>query len=241
MRRITRSIIPAALTVVLLSTACGGDDAAEESEDLPADAPAVSEVATEDVDRSDTTESNPPGQPDQADAGAGAEQAAEPEPEPQPVRFVDRFPWCADVQDTWDYLAETAVQLEAAETRLQQAQSAFDAATDELDRAEAQQVLEAAEAAHTDAALRVQGANRSVSWLLNPDRDLSDDTETIAVQRADTAWRASVDPAIVELHDFIRTPAAAEPWQEEPAEAGTRGWLEQARGDRCSWTDPRDH
>ena len=133
------------------------------------------------------------------------------------------------------------MQLEAAETALQQAQSAFDAATDELDRAEAQQALEAAEAAHADAALRVQGANRSVSWLLNPDRDLSDDTETIAVQRADAAWRASADPAIVELHDFIRAPTAAEPSAGGAAEAGTRGWLEQARGDRCAWTDPRDH
>ena len=221
------------LAVVLLAAACcGGDDAAEKSENLPAGAAAVSEVTTEDVDRSGTAESDPAGQPDQADSAAGSEQAAEPEPQPQPapalVRLGDRFPWCADIQDIWDYRAETLAQLEAAETTLQQAQSAFDAAADELDRAEAQQVLEAAEAAHTEAALRVQGANRSVAWLLHPDRDLSDDTEVIAVQRADAAWRASADPAIAELHDFIRDPGPAEPWPEEPQQVEPQvGWTKE--------------
>ena len=118
------------------------------------------------------------------------------------MRLGDRFPWCADAQGVWDYQAETLAQLEAAETALQEAQRALDAATDDLDRAEAQQALEAAEMAHADAALRVQGANRSVTWLIAPDRDLSDDTEAVAMQRAAEAWRASADPAIVELREL---------------------------------------
>lgn len=197
----TRSIIVAMLAISVLAVGCGGDESAEEGPQ--ATEPEVT-TSDEPTTASDSTEP--------------AEQAAPApaEPEPAPARLGDRFPWCADAQVTWDYLAETSAQLEAAETTLQEAQGAVDSASDDLDRAEAGQALEAASAAHADAALRVQGANRSVSWLINPDRDLSDDTEAIAFQRAETAWRASADPAVVELHDFLRDPGPAEPWPEEP-------------------------
>ena len=61
------------------------------------------------------------------------------------VRLGDRFGWCADIQRTWDWLAEIQGQVDAVEAARLDAQAALEAATDDLDRAEALQALESAE------------------------------------------------------------------------------------------------
>ena len=192
-----RFTIPAMmLAVSLLAAGCGGgqQDASEEPDDAQADG--VSEVATSDGDdRPETTERETTGQPDAA-------PDPEPEPEPQPVlvRLGDRFGWCADIQRTWDWLAEIQGQVDAVEAARLDAQAALEAATDELDRAEALQALESAEESYLDFVPAFRDAMDEVTRLLEPDwRSNSGETEAIAVERAREAFYAAAAPTLVDL------------------------------------------
>ena len=115
------------LVVLLLAAACGGgDDTSEESEGLPADTPAVSEVIAEATDRSETAERETTEQTDQTEADAQPEPEPESEPEPEPVlRLGDRFEWCADVQADFDEMANNQAAIAGAEAALEDAQAAF--------------------------------------------------------------------------------------------------------------------
>lgn len=189
----TRSIIVAMLAFSVLAASCGGN---EDSSQEPADASTgVSEAAVGEAEQPDSATLDSATEP--------AEQAdADPEPELAAVRLGERFPWCANIQASWDIHTEARTQLDAAETALQEAQIAVDSATDELDMAEAEQALEAASAARADAAATLTGTARAVASLLDPDRAPADDTEAVAVQRAAEAWRASADPAVVKLSEL---------------------------------------
>ena len=184
------------LTVVLLAAACGGEGAPEPG-DAQTDATAVAADDGDDLPSTDASERT-----DQPDAGQEPEPQpdAGPEPEPQlPVRLGDRFGWCADIQHDWDRLDEIQIQLDVMDTAYLEAVEALDAATDELDRAEAWNVLgladedyfrilpmlaDAAEAAVTPLALSEYGR---------------EDTEVIAIRRAQDAFFAAAAPEFVEL------------------------------------------
>ena len=99
----TRYIISTMLAVALLAAGCGGDDATEEPEGTQADG--VSEVTTDGDRPATTTTSDSAAQPEPTDAA----------PQPVLVRLGDRFGWCADIQRTWDWLAEIQGQVDAVE------------------------------------------------------------------------------------------------------------------------------
>ena len=209
-----RFTIPAMmLAVSLLAAGCGGgqQDASEEPDDAQADG--VSEVATSDGDdRPETTERETTGQPDAA-------PDPEPEPEPQPVlvRLGDRFGWCADIQRTWDWLAEIQGQVDAEEAALRDAQEALEAAADELDRAEALQVFESADRRVADLTPILVDANDDVVKPVQPGWRSREDTEVIAVERARDAFLAAADPALVELLAAAYSDASLNEEPTEPA------------------------
>ena len=176
----TRFIVPALLAVVVLAAGCGGgDDATEEP----------------DGDQPDTVRDSAE-QTDQPDA----EPELELEPQPVQVRLGDRFGWCAERQRTWDRLAVIRVQADAVEAARLDAQAALEAATDDLDRAEALQALESAEESYLDFVPAFRDVMDEVTRLLEPDwRSNSGETEAIAVERAREAFYAAAAPTLVDL------------------------------------------
>ena len=205
-----RFIISALLAAALLAAGCGGDDAAEEPEDAAQETDSVSEVTT-DADQPDAPVRD---STDQPDAGA------EPESEPQPVlvRLGDRFGWCADIQRTWDWLAEIQGQVDAEEAALRDAQEALEAAADELDRAEALQVFESADRRVADLTPILVDANDDVVKPVQPGWRSREDTEVIAVERARDAFLATTDPALVELLAAAYSDASLNEEPTEPAD-----------------------
>ena len=205
-----RFIISALLAAALLAAGCGGDDAAEEPEDAAQETDSVSEVTT-DADQPDAPVRD---STDQPDAGA------EPESEPQPVlvRLGDRFGWCADIQRTWDWLAEIQGQVDAVEAALRDAQEALEAAADELDRAEALQVFESADRRVADLTPILVDANDDVVKPVQPGWRSREDTEVIAVERARDAFLAATDPALVELLAAAYSDASLNEEPTEPAD-----------------------
>ena len=80
------------------------------------------------------------------------------------------------------------------------AQAALEAATDDLDRAEALQALESAEESYLDFVPAFRDAMDEVTRLLEPDwRSNSGETEAIAVERAREAFYAAAAPTLVDL------------------------------------------
>ena len=205
-----RFIISALLAAALLAAGCGGDDAAEEPEDAAQETDSVSEVTT-DADQPDAPVRD---STDQPDAGA------EPESEPQPVlvRLGDRFGWCADIQRTWDWLAEIQGQVDAEAAALRDAQEALEAAADELDRAEALQVFESADRRVADLTPILVDANDDVVKPVQPGWRSREDTEVIAVERARDAFLAAADPALVELLAAAYSDASLNEEPTEPAD-----------------------
>ena len=211
MPRVTH-LIALLLAVSLLAAGCGGDDASEEAEDAQTES--VSEVAAS-AEQPDTTVRDSAEQPEQPDADA----QPEPEPVAAPVRLGTRFEWCVDIQRDWDWLAEIQGQTTAAEMVLRDAEEALEAATDELDRAEALQAFEAANRHLADLLPVLEDAIRDevVPVTRSPRSPADpDDTEGIAFERAREAFNAAADPALVELIG-VRYPAESQ----EPEPPGT--------------------
>ena len=214
-----RFTIPAMmLAVSLLAAGCGGgqQDASEEPDDARADG--VSEVATSDGDQPDTTVRESAEQTEQPDADT------EPEPEPAPVRLGSRFMWCFRLQADWDRHSQAQAQFDDAEAALLEAREALATATDELDRAEAQDALDDAERRYEDLTDHLADVNDGTSRILLPGREGSEDTETIALGRAREVFRAAADPAVLELSelahgvDWSAADLATRPADAEPAE-----------------------
>ena len=197
MPRVTH-LIALLLAVSLLAAGCGGgeEDASEEAEDARADG--ASEVTTDDGDQPDTV-SDSAEQTEQPDADAEPEPRLE--PAPARVRLGDRFPWCADIQALWEKQAQAQERFDEVEAALLAAQEALAAASDELDRAEAQSVLDAAEQRRVRAGNDLRRANRHLADLLW--RYASDDTETIARQRAQDAHWEAADPTVQEIRVIL--------------------------------------
>ncbi len=208
----TRFPIVAMLAAAVLAAGCGGggDDATDEPDDE-----AASEVTASGA-----------GQPATTTVSEATDQAAATEPAPELVRLADRFSWCSTHQRTWDRLAEMQQRANDIEAARLDAQAAWDAATDELDIAEAGQAVEAAEENYRDFVPAFRDVLFDATHLLNPDwmSRSGDETEPIAVGRARDAFHAAADPTLLELLDAVRAgiphpepaPAVSEPVEEEP-------------------------
>ena len=195
-----RSRLNCALLVsVLLVAACGGGEDTDTSDQTNAPSAISGMPEDESLDS------------EQADTKLDAEQRPSPEPEtmPEPVQvwLGNRFDWCAGVQAVWDSHDHAQAVLAAAEARYRDALVAFEAATDELDRAEAREVLDAAQVDHDQASGAYQRAMAEVRQQLDDARRIQgDETERIAHQRA---WLALVaaDAEIATLAEIMASQA----------------------------------
>ena len=148
------------LAVVLLVGACGGDqdgDPGSSADDTPARASATPEAGPEDsmgADSITSSEQTDPSAPDTASGAAPLDSTSSIETQDsvsealsQPVvPLGDRFEWCAAVQAVWDAHDQAMAALVAAESRHEEALKDYEAAANESDRAEAREVIGAANA-----------------------------------------------------------------------------------------------
>ena len=164
----------------------------------------------------------------QPDSAADQDDPAQPDtttdsaltPASERVRLGNRFEWCSPIQNMWDELDEAAVALAAVDAEAEDAQRALDRATDELDRAEAADVLYTAwdklDAAYSDHSHIVQQA---VDQLHRARETTGSGTEEVALSRA---WEAlaAADPALLAASDaeLVAVPPAALPAPEQPPE-----------------------
>ena len=217
-------LILATLAFVLVAAACGGGDDSTSSssgddnlpetfttsDSGPEGSPEVSSGAdtTTDGEQMDSTAPDPTSETAPLDSPSGTEpqDSIQPEASSQPVvRLGSRFGWCADVQAIWDAHDEALAVVRVLEDALQEAQAAFDAATDDLDRAEIRGVLDNAAASHTNAQDAFDAARGRATRYLAEARKISnrermpeaqanavrgDETLQIAVDRA---WAALLD------------------------------------------------
>ena len=122
-------------------------------------------------------------------------------PYPEQVLLGDRFEWCSYVETLWAADAVAYEAHQAALTALGHAEDAYNAATDDLDRAEAQQaiqdareVLEMTEWAHTGG----REALREDLALANPTlREAPQHSREVAYARAWSAFMSAADPDTV--------------------------------------------
>ena len=196
----TRHTLIALLAVSVLAVGCGGDDPAEEDPQ-----PTESEVSTSDGDEPTTTASDSAEHPEETDIDAAPER----EPQPVTVQLGDRFPWCADFRRDWDEQTRLQAQANAAEAALRDALDATEAATDELDQAEAVQAFVAAEQHYADLMPAVAAANRAAVRPVQPDWSTHEETEAIAVERAQEDFRLAAAPALLELLETAHAAGAA--------------------------------
>ena len=121
------------------------------------------------------------------------------------MRLGSRFGWCADVQAIWDAHDEALAVVRVLEDALQEAQSAFDAATDDLDRAEIRGVLDNAAASHTNAQDALDAARGRATRYLAEARKISNRERMPEAQanavRGDETFQIAVDRAWAALLD----------------------------------------
>ena len=112
---------------------------------------------------------------------------------------------------------------DAAWAEYQAAWLAWHDATDELDKAEALTVSEAAERASADAWTALTAANEDAAWLLKSDYNPNPDTFAIALERARSEYRQHADPDVLELLEYAYSASASgsAPSEPEPQETAT--------------------
>ena len=196
-----RNGVNAAIVAVLLVAAgCGGDEdraPADPVEDAGPDR-AVSDVEPTGDASPDTL------------AAPAADRSEEATADATPVRLGDRFRWCARVQALWDAEDRARAQVEATAAAHLAAVDVLEAATDDLDRAEAQQAMERALGDHGRARRTYGHARATAAGLFFSDRsnpligDLDDETLQVALERALDAFRASAGADTLAVFDLAR-------------------------------------
>lgn len=218
MRR-TRSVVCAMLAAVLLAAGCGSDDTSPEPEH--SQTPDMAESATDgDLGLDTATEPDSAQRADQQGAGAAAEAGAGGEAASAAVpRLGDRFAWCADIRAIWERQVQAQAQADAAEAAYQTALSAYESATDELDKAEASQNAEAALRRYENLESDLQDAAAAAADMLSSGPSGADETQRIALERARAAYSASADPSVQELLSMTpsRDPLQPAPYSEDEA------------------------
>ena len=215
-------LIPAVLVFVLVASGCGGgndgdpsgsgDDTLPEvfttadsgSDDSPEDSPEIPSGAdaTPDDEQMDSTapDSSSDIEPLDSPSGTEAQDSPLPEAPSEPVVLLgDRFEWCSNVEGVWTHYEQTVSNLRAVEARYVGVSEAYEAATDELDRAEIREALNEAERSYSESYGKNQEALTSAVYhLLNARRAYGDQPRDIAHQRA---WSAllSADPELAAL------------------------------------------
>ncbi len=189
-------LIAAALIVGLLAVACGGDDTDDRGDALPF---AETGTAVREATGATTTTT----------ATAVAERALEP-----PPRLGNRFEWCAELQAIWDDVHTAQLRLDQAIDTEAAALEAWQAATDDLDRAEAAAALDAASAAAANAFDDTEDNMWQAVRVLQIAEDYhsgsSSSAEGIAYARAWQAFADGVGDAYGDAADALEAAAAAE-------------------------------
>ena len=181
-------LLAVGLAVALLSGACGGDedgDPADREDETTSGASVTSEdePAQDDDARASTT---PAEEPQQAATPAVA----------APVQLGERFAWCAKVQALWDAQDQARAETETAAADHEAAVRVYEAATDDLDRAEAGEAVDDAYADYVFATrdygqVRWHAAALIFSNESNLLGGLEDSTLQVAIERARDAYRAN--------------------------------------------------
>lgn len=179
------------VAVALLVGACGGggSDPTERDDEASSGASVTSEdEPTQDARTGASTTA--------ADELRGAQQPAA----AAPVRLGERFSWCAKVQALWDAQDEARAETAAAAMAHEVAVGIYEAATDDLDRAEASEAVDDAYAAYVLSTRDYGRARWDTAGLLLGDesvlldRGQQDSTLQVAIQRARDAYHAAVTP-----------------------------------------------
>lgn len=195
----TRLIVPVVLAVALLAGACGGggDD----------------EVATPGEDNQQAQEFEQQQEPEAAGTAPADTPAAVDVPEPPP-RLGNRFEWCAELQAIWDDDHAAQLRLSQAIDTETAALQAWQATTDDLDKAEAAVALDAAREATTAATTVAEDATWAAMWLLPSAEaayhDSTSSPEVVAFSRAWQAFADNVGDAYLDAVDALEEAAAAE-------------------------------
>ena len=202
------------LAFVLVASGCGGGDDSAPSgsgDDTLPETFTTSDAgqegspepdATVGGERQDSATPDPASDVDPLDSTSDAEpqNSSQPGTSSQPVVLLgDRFEWCSDAEGVWTNYEQTLATLRAVEAEHDAALEAYEAATDELDRAEIREALNEAERSYNQSHGRNQEALTSAVYhLLNTRRAYGDQPEDIAYQRA---WSAllSADPELAAL------------------------------------------
>ena len=174
------------------ASGCGGEDDAQQGDSSP-DVEPLEEVSPGPAEQ-DTAQTEPP----------------KDESVLEPVQLGLRFPWCTEVQSRWNGMVEALDAAAAAEAAYDDATEAHEAATDELDAAETRAALERAGSVLEESqSARARVASWTVPLIIPGTPPLDDnttvniETHAIAVKRAREAFRASADPATLELSELI--------------------------------------
>ena len=174
---------------LLVLAGCGGDDA-----DTGDDGNTASIAITD---------NNPAGAGSMAGGDAGVtvvdDSTATATTPATPFRLGDRFGWCDNVQRRWDAQVRYRAEVEAAALAYEAAVSVYEAASDDLDRAEAQEPLDRALADYESAKRDYAKTRWIVAGLILGDvsrlsaaYDYGDDpTLQVAIDRAFEAFSSS--------------------------------------------------
>ena len=185
-------LIAVGLAAALLAGACGGGDDSDPAE-RGDEAGSGASVTSEDEPLQDARS---------GDSAAPAEEPQQPATPAvaAPVRLGERFAWCARVQALWDAQDQARAETEAAAVAHEAAVRVYEAATDDLDRAEAS---EAVDDAYTDYVFSTRDYGQ-IRWhaagLISSDEPellgsgLEDSTLQVAIERAREAFRAGAAP-----------------------------------------------
>ncbi len=202
-------LLAVGLAVALLAVACGGDEDHD---------PAERENETS-SGSSVTSEAEPA---QDGHAGASTTPAKEPQQVAKPavaapVQLGERFGWCAKVQALWDAQDQARTETEAAAATHEAAVHAYEAATDDLDRAEAGEAVDDAYAEYVFSARDYGQVRWHAAALIFSDEPtllgggLEDSTLQVAIERAREAYRANAAPHTLAAFDYAHeaTEAAA--------------------------------
>ena len=196
MRRMA-SLALSMLAVMLLVVRCADGDTSEERQEPQTGG--MTAASTGDADPPNGAVRESAQRSDQTD---GILQAQPVNPEPVPARLGDRFEWCADIQRAWDRQAQAQAHVDAEIAAWRDAVEAYEAATDELDKAEAFNLRESVEMRYRDLLPALVVANDAAARPLRPNWQGDDQTQAIAVVRAREALQQSADQALLELMEI---------------------------------------
>ena len=124
------------------------------------------------------------------------------------MQLGDRFAWCAKVQALWDAQDQARAKTETAAAAHDAAAGDFEAATDDLDRAEASEAVDEAYANYVFATRDYGQVRWHAAALIFSDESnllgggLEDSTLQVAIERAREAYRANAAPHTLAALDF---------------------------------------